>query len=98
MQNSLGKKSALSTAKIFERKVILKAIKELQLLKLVYAILEETIQRVYWSSTYHHKGYSPLNRKWCYWTYFLFNDMCFWFLLEETEVPIIKILGKCIKA
>lgn len=52
MQNPLGKKSALSAAKVFERTVILKAIKELQILKLVYAILEETVQRVYWSSTY----------------------------------------------
>jgi hypothetical protein len=42
MQNPLGKKPSLSTAKVFERKVLLKETKEFQLLKLIYTIEEET--------------------------------------------------------
>lgn len=44
---SIRKKSVLSAAKVSERKVFLKKIKELQLLKLVYTILEEIYFRVY---------------------------------------------------
>lgn len=63
MQNPSEKKSALTATKVFERKVFLKEIKELQLLKLVYHIRRNNF-RVYWSYAYY-KGHSAMNRKWC---------------------------------